>query len=118
LSRAHVHSEVLVSHANARTTLKGRMLIVERHAAGWAQAHIAAAMGISRKCVKTWLDRHAAEGLAGLQDRSSRPHRTPTRTSGQTEDAIVALRVQQRRGPDWVGAELGVQQGHRRALRT
>ena len=41
------------------------MLIVERHRAGWAQAHIAKAMGISRKCVKTWVDRYAAEGEAG-----------------------------------------------------
>jgi len=34
-----------VSHANARTTVLGRQLIVDRHQAGWAQAHIAAAMG-------------------------------------------------------------------------
>ena len=37
----------LVSHRNARTTFQGRLLIVERHRAGWAQAHIAKAMGIS-----------------------------------------------------------------------
>ena len=55
----------------------GRLLIVQRHQAGWPQAHIAKAMGISRKCVKTWLDRYAAEGEAGLRDRSSRPHSCP-----------------------------------------
>jgi transposase InsO family protein len=97
-----------VSHANARTTVLGRLLIVERHQAGWPQAHIAAAMGVSRKCVKTWLDRYAAEGEAGLRTRSSRPHTSPTRTSPQVEARIVTVRDQERRGPDWIGAELGV----------
>ena len=97
-----------MSHASARTTFHGRLLIVRRHQAGWPKAHIAAAMGVSRKCVKTWVDRFATEGEAGLVDRSSRPHRTPTRTSAQVEERIVELRRRERRGPDWIGAELGV----------
>jgi transposase InsO family protein len=83
-------------------------LIVERFRAGWPQAHIAAAMGISRKCVRTWLDRYAVAGRAGLHDRSSRPHSSPRRTSPVLEARIVALRVRERRGPDWLGAQLGV----------
>ena len=51
LSKAHIRPEVLVSHANAATTVHGRRLIVERHHDGWPQAHIAKAMGISRQCV-------------------------------------------------------------------
>ena len=97
-----------MSHANARTTVLGRLLIVERHRAGWPQAHIAAAMGISRKCVKNWLDRYGAEGEAGLVTRSSRPHSLPTRTRLEVEQRIVDLRERERRGPDWIGAELGV----------
>jgi transposase InsO family protein len=97
-----------VSHRNARTTFLGRLLIVQRHQAGWPQAHIAAAMGISRKCVRTWLGRYAREGEAGLRDRSSRPHRSPRRTSAEIERRILALRQEQRRGPDWIGAELAV----------
>lgn len=97
-----------MSHRNARTTFQGRLLIVERHRAGWPQAHIAAAMGVSRKCVKTWLSRFAAEGEAGLVDRSSRPLRSPTRTGAQVERKILELRSRERRGPDWIGAELGV----------
>jgi transposase InsO family protein len=97
-----------VSHRNARTTFQGRLLIVQRHRAGWPQAHIAKAMGISRKCVKTWLDRYAAEGEAGLHDRSSRPHTIPRRTPAAVEQRIVELRQRQRRGPDWLGAELGI----------
>jgi len=65
-------------------------------------------MGVSRKCVKTWIDRYAVEGEAGLRDLSSRPHRMPTRTSGEVESRIIELRRRERRGPDWLGAELGV----------
>jgi len=97
-----------VSHRNARTTFQGRLLIVQRHQAGWPQAHIAKAMGISRNCVMKWLARYAAEGLAGLCDRPSRPHSCPRRTSPEVEQKILELRRGERRGPDWIGAELGV----------
>jgi transposase InsO family protein len=108
LSKAHIHSEVLVAHANARTAFHGRLLMVRRHQQGWPKAHIAAAMGVSRKCVRTWIDRYAAEGEGGLHDRSSRPHRSPRRTAPGVEDRIVELRRHARRGPDWLAAELGV----------
>ena len=97
-----------MSHGNARTTVHGRRLIVARHRAGWRQAHIAAAMGISRKCVRTWITRYETEGEAGLADRSSRPRTSPTRTPTEVEDRIIELRSRERRGPDWLGAELGV----------
>jgi transposase InsO family protein len=108
LFEGHIHQEALVSHRNARTTFQGRLLIVRRRQAGWPQAHIAKAMGISRKCVKKWLDRYAAEGEAGLYDRSSRPHTCPSRTSEEVEQRILQLRRRERCGPDWIGAELGV----------
>lgn len=97
-----------MSHATARTTFQGRLLIVERHRAGWPQAHIAAAMGISRKCVNTWLDRYAAQGETGLLTRSCRPHRSPSKTPAEVEQQIIELRRAERRGPEWIGAELGV----------
>jgi transposase InsO family protein len=108
LSKAHIHPEVLVSHGTARTTFHGRLLMVNRHRAGWPQAHIAAAMGVSRKCVTTWLKRYRAQGVAGLHDRSSRPHSRPTRTAPATETAIVELRRRERLGPDEIGHRLGV----------
>jgi transposase InsO family protein len=97
-----------VSHGSARTTFQGRLLIVQRHRAGWPQAHIASAMGISRKCVKTWLDRFASEGEPGLRDRSSRPQSMPTRTAPGVEAAIVRLRARERIGPEEIGHRLGV----------
>jgi transposase InsO family protein len=97
-----------VPHGNARTSSYGRLLIVQRHEAGWPQAHIAKAMGVSRKCVKNWIDRYAAEGGAGLADRSSRPHSMPTKTSPEVEAQVVELRRAQRHGQDWLAAELGL----------
>ena len=46
-------------------------------------------MGVSRKCVKTWIERYDAEGEAGLQDRSSRPHTMPTKTSPEVEEQVA-----------------------------
>jgi transposase InsO family protein len=97
-----------VSHGSARTTVHGRLLIIQRYRAGWPKAHIAAAMGLSRKCVTTWIDRYEEQGEAGLRDRSCRPLRMPTRTSAEVEARVVELRRRERRGPDWIGAELGV----------
>lgn len=65
-------------------------------------------MGVSRKCVRTWIDRFSAEGEAGLLDRSCRPRRSPTRTPVEVEARIIELRRRERRGPAWIGAELGV----------
>ena len=97
-----------MSHANARLTVHGRRLIIERHRAGIAQAHIAAAMGVSRKCVGHWIARHRAEGDAGLADRSSRPHRMPTKTSAEVEQQVLSARTQHREGPDVLGARVAV----------
>jgi transposase-like protein len=33
--------------------------------------------GISRQCYYGWLRRYEADGLAGLKDRSQRPHHSP-----------------------------------------
>jgi transposase InsO family protein len=89
-------------------TVHGRLLIVQRHQSGWKQAHIAAAMGVSRKCVRTWVDRYEAEGESGLVTRSSRPHTTPTRTTTAVEQKVLAARAEHREGPDVLGAKVGV----------
>ena len=98
-----------MSHANARLNVHGRRLLVDRvRRQGWAVSHAAKAMGISRQCAHRWVARFDAEGEAGLADRSSRPRSSPRRTSAEVEAAIVAARVEHRRGQDWLGPELGV----------
>ena len=98
-----------MSHRNARLTALGRRLLVERvREQGMPVAHVAKAMGVSRQCAHRWVARFDAEGLAGLEDRSSRPRSTPTRTAAEIEDRVLAARVEHRRGQDWLGPELGV----------
>jgi transposase-like protein len=86
-------------HENARTTPHGRMLIVQRLQAGQTAAQVARELGIDPRTVRKWRDRFAAEGETGLQDRSSRPHRSPTRTSAAVAAGIERLRRERRSGP-------------------
>ena len=97
-----------MSHRNARLTFHGRRLLVARVESGMPVAHVAKAMGISRQCAHRWVARFAAEGEAGLRDRSSRPRRCPTRTAPEVEQAVLAMRRAERRGQDWLGPELGI----------
>jgi transposase InsO family protein len=98
-----------VSHANARLTVHGRALLVERIVGAQRPvAHVAAELGVSRQCAHRWVRRFREKGLAGLIDRSSRPHRCPRRTAAAIEDAVIVLRQRERRGQDWISAELGV----------
>lgn len=98
-----------MGHRNARLNEFGRRLIVRRvREEGWAVAHAAKAMGVSRQCAHRWLARWDAEGDAGLRDRSSRPHRIPNRTSAEVEQRVLAARRTHRWGPDVLGPELGV----------
>ena len=98
-----------MSHANARLNAHGRRLLVDRvRRQGWAVAHAAKAMGISRQCAHRWVARFDADGEAGLADRSSRPHSSPRRTTAAVEASVITARATHRRGQDWLGAELGL----------
>ncbi len=88
-----------MSHANARLNEFGRKLIVERVLAGHKPGEVAKQAGVSRQTVYKWVRRFKAEGLAGLADRSSRPHRSPTLTSPTDTARITAARVQHFAGP-------------------
>ncbi|AFM20436.1 transposase (plasmid) [Mycolicibacterium chubuense NBB4] len=96
-----------MSHANARTNVFARRLIVERVAAGWPPAHVAEQLGISRATVYKWLRRYAeGGGDAALADRSSRPIRMPQRTSNRVEQKVLAARRRRKRGAVVLAAEL------------
>jgi transposase InsO family protein len=75
---------------------------------GQPVAHVAKAMGVSRQCAHRWVAGHDAEGDAGLEDRSSRQHTMPTRTTTETEQRVLDARREHRRGQDWIGPEVGV----------
>ncbi|MEU8489518.1 leucine zipper domain-containing protein [Streptomyces sp. NPDC048641] len=97
-----------MSHRNARLTLHGRRILVDRVCSGRPIAHVAKEMGISRptayKCLRRW----RAEGEPGLYDRSSRPYATPLRTPPAREEEVCALRRSHKLGPARIGPILGM----------
>jgi transposase InsO family protein len=78
-------------HANARTCPNSRELIARRVLQGsWSLRSVAAAAGVSEPTARKWVRRKAAgESLA---DRSSCPHRSPTRLPKSLVQAIERLR--------------------------
>ncbi|TVZ74676.1 IS481 family transposase, partial [Streptomyces sp. BK340] len=97
-----------MSHRNARLTVFGRRLLVERVLSGRPVAHVAAEMGISRVTAHKWVRRWRAEGEAGLADRSSRPLTTPHRTPAAIEVDVCDLRRSRKLGPARIGPVLGL----------
>ena len=89
-----------MGHPRARLSVFSRQLLVKRVTVdGWSTATVAEQLGISRATAYKWLRRYRVEGVAGLLDRSSRPHRSPRRLSDEANAAIVRLRVRRRYGP-------------------
>ncbi|AZQ38888.1 IS481 family transposase [Streptomyces cyaneochromogenes] len=97
-----------MSHRNARLTVHGRRLLVERVRSGRPVAHVAAEMGISRPTAHKWIRRWRSEGEQGLHDRSSKPARTPHRTAGAVEARVCRLRQDRKLGPARLGPILGL----------
>jgi transposase InsO family protein len=109
MSDVFTDQEVLVAHANARLTVHGRRVLVQRVLEqGRPVSHVAKELGVSRQCAHRWVARYRSQGDAGLLDRSSRPHRCPGRTPAGVVQQVLALRRRERRGQDWLGPELGV----------
>lgn len=48
--------------------------------------------GVSRTTFYKWVDRYRQEGMAGLEDRSTRPHSSPNQISASVEDRVVRQR--------------------------
>lgn len=59
--------------------------------------------GISRQTGYLWWKRFQQDGLAGVQEHSRRPQRSPRQVSREVVEAVVALRRQR---PDWGAQKL------------
>jgi transposase InsO family protein len=80
-------------HANARLSVKGRELLVDRvERAGWSLTQAAEAAGVSDRTAAKWLARYRGEGPDGLLDRSSAPSVVANRTDDRRVEVIAALR--------------------------
>jgi transposase InsO family protein len=98
-----------LSHANARLTVHGRLLLVTRiEEQGRPVAHVAEELGVSRATSYKWWGRWRRFGLPGLMDRPSRPRTCPRRTSAAVEAQICRLRRDRKLGPRRIAAILGL----------
>ena len=98
-----------MAHRTARLNAFGRQLLVTRvELEGWPVAKAAEAQGVSRQTAHKWVARFRAEGWAGLEDRSSRPHLQPRITPPETVEAILRARIERRWGPHRIGPLLGI----------
>ena len=71
---------------------KARFLIETHLRTGKPLGELAAAHGVHRSWLYKLLARYRVEGEAGLEARSRRPHRSPTRISSPWEERIVTMR--------------------------
>ena len=94
-------------HKNARLTPNGRELIARRIESGQTPEAAARAAGVCPRTARKWHARFTAEGLEGLKDRSSRPHRLREPTSAAINARVEALRRQRFTGKH-IAAEVGV----------
>lgn len=99
-------------HQNARLTPSGRERLVRLAQSGLSPTAVAATMGVCPKTVGKWVARFEAEGAAGLQDRSSRPHTLHRPTPVATQEAIVTLRRQRLTGAQ-IACDLAVSPSRR-----
>ena len=98
-----------MAHRTAHLNEYGRNLLVTRVIAeGWTVSTATRAQGVSRATGYKWVRRFRAEGVAGLADRSSRPHHSPRRTAEREVARILAARLEWRWGPDRLGPLLGL----------
>jgi transposase InsO family protein len=78
----------------------GRRLLAERvELEGWSTARAAEAAGVSRQTATKWVRRYRADGLAGLEDRSSAPRRMPRASSAEVVQRVIETRMSLRLGP-------------------
>jgi transposase InsO family protein len=93
-------------HKNARLRPRGRERIVRQIASGQTPEAVGEAAGVCPRTVRKWVDRYRREGPAGLQDRSSRPHRLRQ----PTPQAVVA-EIERLRRQRWTGKQIAAETG-------
>ncbi|WP_406468906.1 IS481 family transposase [Streptomyces sp. NBC_01594] len=96
-------------HRNAPLTETGRLrlarCVVED---SWTLRRAAERFQVSPTTAQRWADRYRELGEAGMTDRSSRPHHSPSRTPSRTERRIIKVRVLRRWGPARIAYLLGL----------
>jgi transposase InsO family protein len=82
----------------ALSVVEQRLDAVRAVLSGAKVTEVAAAGGVSRQSVHSWITRYLAEGLPGLADRSHRPGSCPHQVTGEAEVVVAEMR---RQHPRW-----------------
>jgi transposase InsO family protein len=94
-------------HQNARMTPLGRVEMVRRIVEeGRPVGEVAAGFGVSERTARKWLARFKAGGLAGLENRSSRPASVANRTAEPWIDMMERLRREYRLTAEEIATQL------------
>jgi transposase-like protein len=96
----------MILHANAALSRRQRERLVALVFAGATISAAALVVGCSRQTASKWVGR--ARRGEGLDDRSSRPRRSPRRTPPAVEQAVLRARAELRLGPHPLGWALGL----------
>ena len=98
-----------MSHPNAFLAPRGRLQLAKCVVDdGWPLRRAAERFQVSVPTAARWAGRYREHGEDGMEDRSSRPLRSPSRTPQRRERRIIALRVNRRWGPARIGYLLGL----------
>lgn len=98
-----------MSHRRAKLTPFGRLLLVQRvEVQKWPAARAAESVGVSRATAYKWVRRYRQAGLAGLEDRSSRPRVSPRALGQDQVERVLRARSELRQGPHRLAYALGM----------
>jgi transposase InsO family protein len=81
-----------------------RLVVTAVVVEGRSKSEVAREYKVSRQWVITLVKRYQAEGWAGIEPRSRRPHSSPGQTAADVEESIVRLRKKLDRGGHEAGA--------------
>ncbi|WP_190113418.1 IS481 family transposase, partial [Streptomyces cinnamoneus] len=96
-------------HRNAPLTETGRLRLARCVVDdGWPLRRAAERFQVSHTTAARWSTRYRTLGIAGMSDRSSRPHHQPRRTPAAVEDLVLRLRREHRIGPLRLAARAGI----------
>ncbi|MFF5776859.1 leucine zipper domain-containing protein, partial [Streptomyces virginiae] len=96
-------------HRNAPLTETGRLRLARCVVDdGWPVRRAAERFQVSHTTAARWAGRYRQLGVAGMGDRSSRPHHQPRKTPAEVEAEVLRLRREHRIGPLRLAVRCGI----------
>ena len=98
-----------MAHRNAKLTLPGKLVLVDRVLReGMSVAQASYMLGVSRATGFKWMRRFKECGIAGLEEKSSKPDSSPRAFSQSLRTQICELRRTSGRGPLHIAWRFGI----------